>query len=63
MDIGQVHIRKADAATVGEIPGGRDLLGHRPGCRRGGQDRRVIGTGDGDVDLLGDGAALAIAPA
>ena len=41
------------------LPAGRDLLGDRADQILRGDHRRIIGAGDGDVDLLGDEAAIA----
>ena len=60
MNIGEVDIGEADAAGAGEIPGGDNLLGHGASCCRRSQNRRVVGFGDGDVDLFGREAAVAI---
>ena len=58
-DVGEVDVGEGDDAAVGEVAGGRDLLGDRADQILRGDHRRVVGAGDGDVDLLGDQAAIA----
>ena len=47
-------------AAVGEVAGRRDLLGDRADEVLRGDHRRVVGAGDGDVDLPGDQAAVLV---
>ena len=42
------------------LPGRRDLLGDRADEILRGDHRRVVGAGDGDVDLPGDQAAVLV---
>ena len=51
---------KRDGAAVGEVAGRRDLLGDRADEILRGDHRRVVGAGDGDVDLPGDQAAVLV---
>ena len=60
MHVGKVDVGEADRAAVGQVAGRRDLLGDRAdeSCR--GDHWRVVGAGDGDVDLPGDQAAVLV---
>ena len=58
--IRQVDIRERDDAAIGQIAGRRHLFRHRAADILGRNDRLVIGAGDGDIDLLGDQAAVLV---
>ena len=58
MHVGEVDVGEADGAAVGQVAGRGDLLGDRADQILRGDHRRVVGAGDGDVDLLGDQAAV-----
>src|SRR5438477_494530 len=60
MHVGEVDVAEGDGAAVDQVAGGRDLLGDRADQIRRGDDRRVVGAGDGDVYLLGDDAAVLV---
>ena len=49
--VGQVDVGEGDGAAVGQIAGRGDLLGHRADQIRRRDHRRIVGAGDGDVDL------------
>ena len=60
VDVGEVDIGEGDRAAVGEVAGGGDLLGDRADEILRGDQRGVIGAGDGDRNVLRDGRAVAI---
>ena len=60
MHVGEVDVGEGDGAAVGQIAGRGDLLGDRADEILRGDHRRVVGAGDGDVDLLGDQAAVLV---
>src|SRR5438309_615867 len=60
MDVGEVDVGEGDDAAVGQVAGRRDLLGDRADEILRGDHGGIVGAGDGDVDLLGDQAAVLV---
>ena len=58
MHVGEVDVGEGDGAAVGQVARRGDLFGDRTDEVLRGDQRRIVGAGDGDVDLLGDQAAV-----
>ena len=50
--VGEVDVGEGDGAAVGQVAGRGDLLGDRADDILRRDHRRIVGAGDGDVDLL-----------
>ena len=60
MHVGEVDVGEGDDAAVGQVARRGDLFGDRADEILRGDHRRIVGAGDGDVDLLGDQAAVLV---
>src|SRR6185436_20698035 len=60
MHVGEVDVGEGDDAAVGQVARRGDLFGDCTNEILRGDHRPIVGAGDGDVDLLGDQAAVLV---
>ena len=60
MHVGEVDVGEGDGAAVGQVARRGNLFGDCTDEILRGDHRRVVGAGDGDVDLPGDQAAVLV---